>query len=275
MVSLTVYHLTNNPSFSILHRILYYSEWFGGKEVMRFVALMEYSNLIVLFFMFFYPLYSLFILELQYKLLKIPLLIIGLIPIFSTFSRSGYIIILIYLLSIALLYFYRKMNCNLFISFISFLSACCIFIFMYTGFSQELFSVLNELLSAREGSNDSRTFLITESIRVTIENSPIIGMGIKTTSSIGYPLGSHSTFVGFFYKAGIIGFILSLIIFTIIAIKLLISKGNLTHSIMKLSLLLMIPMFIVEDIDGSNWLIIFYFIFASILINKKNTHKNF
>lgn len=268
MFSLLIYIFPNLP-FTLFNRNLYYTEWFSNREVIRFVGFMEYPNLITMFFMFFYPLYILYILNFKNKPIKIFFILVGILPILTTFSRSGYLVILTYLLVISAIYMYRAWNKKLFIAFVSISVASIIYILIYTNFSKDIFFVLQELLYARQGSNDSRTYLITESIRVTLESSPLIGMGIKITSSIGYPLGSHSTFVGFFYKTGIFGLITGSIIFLIIITKILFSKGSLDNTIIKFSLLLMIPLFVIEDIDGSNWLIIVYFIFIAVFINSK------
>lgn len=270
MCSLLVYKVTNSPYISVLNKPLYYTEWFGDMKVIRFVGFMDYPNLIIMFFMFFYPLYILYIVDFRNKLLKVVLIIAGLLPILTTFSRSGYLIVLTYVIAIGVYYVYKTMNQKLFLSIAFITFSITLGIVGYTNFSKDILFLLQELLNAREGSNDSRSYLMMESIRVTLDSSPIVGMGIKVTSLIGYPLGSHSTFLGFFYRTGIVGFIVGTALFLIITLKILFSRGNLEKTSIKISLLLMPLLFFVEDIDGANWLIVFYFLLVALIVNHKS-----
>lgn len=271
LCSLLVYKVTNSSNINILNRSLYYTEWFGDVKVIRFVGFMDYPNLIVMFIMFFYPLYILFILDFRNKFLKLILIITGLLPILTTFSRSGYLIVFTYVVAISFYYVYKKMNRKLFLSVTFIAFSITIGIVGYTTFPKEISLMLHELLNAREGSNDSRSYLMMESIQVTLDNSPIVGMGIKVTSLIGYPLGSHSTFLGFFYRTGIIGFITGTVLFLIITTKIVFSRGNLEKTIMKISLLLIPLLLFVEDIDGANWLMVFYFLLVALIFNGKGS----
>lgn len=268
IMSLIISTLTHSQEFTILTGNLYYKEWFGSKEVMRFVAFMEYPNLIIMFFMFFYPLYLMHLFHYKHKPLKIFLTILGILPVLMTFSRSGYVVIFTFLIVAGIYFAYRKLSISLFIAIVSFTLSIALLTVVYTNFSEEVQIIMQELFSAREGSNDSRSFLMMESIKVALSNSPLIGMGVKVTSAIGYPLGSHSTFVGMFYKTGFVGLLMGCLLFLTIQLKLLFNKGDLAKATMKFSILLMLPLFIVEDIDGSNWLMVYYFLFVSLLLNQ-------
>lgn len=269
MSSLIVYSVTKSPNIRIGNRILYYNEWFNSMNVIRFVGFMEYTNLIILFFMFFYPFYILYVMHFRNKFLKVVLIIGGILPVITTFSRSGYLIVLTYLFVVGTYYVYKVMNKRLFFPIAFILLSIAIGLLGYTTFPKDISGVLQELLNAREGSNDSRTYLMKESMRVTLDTSPLIGMGVKVTSLIGYPLGSHSTFLGFFYRTGIIGFIVGSALFIFITIKMLFISGGPEKMVLKLSLLLMPFLFIVEDIDGANWLMVFYFLLVGITFNNK------
>lgn len=269
-VSIGMYYGIGIKDVTILGKVLYYSEWFNQMEVMRFVGLMDYTNLVIMFCMFFYPLFCWYVLENKGKFLRWFYILIGVMPIISTYSRSGYIVILIGILFFIVKYLSKQLNKNLFIFLALVVLSVMIAIFMYTDISKMIVMTMYELVHAREGSNDSRTFLMQESIKVALENSPIIGLGIKDRSVLGYPLGSHSTFVGFIYKTGIVGFIIGSLIFLVINLKLIFLKDMVYKTILKVSLLLMSILFVVEDIDGSNWLIVVYFIFVSILFNRND-----
>jgi hypothetical protein len=71
------------------------------------------------------------------------------------------------------------------------------------------FPLLEYFLSLREGSNDARSNIYLASIALTMENGPLFGLGLKPilpNLNIPYPLGSHSTYIGYFTKCGLIGF---------------------------------------------------------------------
>ena len=73
--------------------------------------------------------------------------------------------------------------------------------------------MLGQYASAREGSNATRGNIYSASIEKAFAESPLIGMGIKDLSPYDLiPYGSHSTYVGFFYKTGIIGLIIGTVL---------------------------------------------------------------
>lgn len=252
----------------MLNRELYYTEWFGNMQVIRFVGFMDYPNLIIMFFMFFYPLFLSYLKYFKNYILKILLMILGILPIIGSFSRSGYVIMLTYLLIVSIYFTYTKMNRNLFIAISFFSLSIFSLMIFYTNAYNEAVSIFQELLNARQGSNVSRIYLMVESIKITLVESPIIGMGVKVTSLIGYPLGSHSTYVGLFYRTGIAGVILVLPIFVIITVKILFTRVGIDKTVIKISILMMPLLFIFEDIDGTNWLMIMYFLLVATIFNK-------
>ncbi|WP_404427741.1 O-antigen ligase family protein [Ureibacillus chungkukjangi] len=266
MVSQGIYFVTGIREISISDKVLYYTEWFSGTEVVRFVGLMEYPNLIIMFCLFFYPLFCKHALGMERYWASRFLIVLGLLPIISTYSRSGYLVIVIGLAALLLFYLHKYLDYKKIVVIYTLSLATVITAFFYTDLSESFMTNLLELFSAREGSNDSRTFLMVESIRIPFENSPIIGMGIKDRSAIGYPLGSHSTFIGFMYKTGILGVLLGTIVFIIITLKIISAKENPFSKMLTIFMLIMPIVFLVEDIDGSNWLIVFYFIFVALLI---------
>lgn len=269
-ISIPIHSLTSFDEINIMTRTLYYNETFNQEVVTRFVGLMDYSNLIVMFCIFFYPLYFMHILSFKSKILQITLLIIGVLPIVSSYSRSGYLIIGTAIIIGIVYYFYKSINNSVFFFFFFLFSSILLTFIFVTEFHNILALEVKELFDAREGSNNSRQQIVAESINTAVRDSPIVGMGIKDNSSNGYPLGSHSTFIGFFYKTGIIGFILGTWIFIFINLKILLVKGNLDRKIISIFIFLMPLVFIVEDIDGANWLICIYFVYIALLLNDNN-----
>lgn len=263
------YVLTGEKNVNLIGNVLYYSEWFNQTEVVRFGGLMEYPNLIIMFFMFFYPLYCMHIISFKNNFVRVVLIGIGLLPIITTYSRSGYVVIAIGLLVYSLMFLYKNLNIRMFVFLFCIVGSLLTFTLAYTDVLENLFEVQDKLLNAREGSNDSRTFLMKESIRMALENSPLIGMGIKDRSIIGYPLGSHSTFVGFIYKTGFVGFIVGTLIFLVISLKMLLLKAPMKQMLLYVFILVFPLILVFEDLDGANWLIVFYFIFVGLFFNKK------
>lgn len=269
-VSMLVFSLTGLADVSILGRTLYYSETFNQEVVARFVGLMEYSNLIVMFCLFFYPLYFLHIRRQSSKWVQIVLLTLGVLPLVSSYSRSGYLVFGAAITVAAVYYGYHSVSRDVFF-FAAFFALAVVLVVFYTSDLHERIQLqVEELATAREGSNDSREIIVTESIDRTQKDSPIVGMGVKDTSSIGYPLGSHSTFLGFFYKTGTIGLLLGTAIFVLINAKILLLKPHRDRTLMGIFIFVMPFVFIVEDMDGANWLICLYFAWVAVLFNDRN-----
>ena len=107
-----------------------------------------------------------------------------------------------------------------------------------------------------------RLAIYQNSIMTTLERNILFGNGVKYFF-YDYPLGSHSSVIGSFYKTGIIGFILFLTLYiklTIISFKCF--KKNPVVSATILAVLLFM---IFEDIDGTNWLLIYFcFLYSGI-----------
>lgn len=269
-VSLLIFSVTAMGKVSVLTRTLYYTETFNGEVVTRFVGFMDYSNLIVLFCLFFYPLYFMYIRQFKSKTIQFLFLAIGIFPLISSYSRSGYLVFGAAVAIGIVYYAYKTVDRDVFY-FFSFLSLSVLLAFFFiTDANQMLVEKSNELMTARAGSNDSREIILAESIQITKKESFFIGMGIKDNSSTGYPLGSHSTIMGFFYKTGIFGVLLGTWLFMLINLKILFLKSAFNRKLMSIFLFLMPLIFFVEDLDGANWLICLYFVFVAILLNDKN-----
>lgn len=269
LVSVFLYHVAGLREVLILGRVLHYSEWFNDHEVFRFVSFMEYPNLIVMFFLFIYPLYYWHLKSYQNKFLRFLFVLIGILPIFSTYSRSGYLIIVAGIILFVFIHIFKKIERKKFIILTCTTLSILILLFVYSSVKDSIYLTIEELAQAREGSNESRSYLMLESIRVSFDNSPLIGMGIKNRSVLGYPLGSHSTYIGFIYKTGIVGFVIGIALFIVINIRILLLKISGSQQIVKISLILMTILLAVEDIDGANWLIVLYFTFVGLLLNNK------
>lgn len=268
LISLISYYILNIRELSIFGKSLYGIDWYGGVDVIRFVGLLEYPNLVALFFMIFYPL-AIFKYNTTSFLKKVLISTIFLIPVIYSRSRSGYILAIIAII-FCLLNDYlndikRRKYINIFFIMIVMIT---IFILVFGGV-EFLKEKLITMFNSREGSNNTRINIYIESIRVTLANSPIIGVAIK--NFIGdYPLGSHSTYIGVFYKTGLFGItIFILAVFNLVKnlIKHIKYKKFIYGIIFCFAVLII---GVVEDLDGSNWFLSVYFSIIGITMNINN-----
>ncbi|WP_203332304.1 O-antigen ligase family protein [Planococcus beigongshangi] len=268
-VSAILSSLTGLTRIRFMGSELYYSETFNGDVVVRFVSFMEYPNLVIMFCIFFYPFFYLQLRKFSSKIFQVTLMVAGVLPVVSTYSRSGYLVFFLIVALATVYLIYRFSSREIFLFLACAILAVAVLVFTYTNLTEVVILKLEELATARAGSNDSRQILIAESFSQAWDNSRWIGMGIKDASSIGYPLGSHSTLLGFFYKTGIVGFLLGCMLLIQINFKLLLLTGDLSRMLLRIAIIMMPFLFIVEDMDGSNWLIVIYFIFVGLLLNDK------
>jgi O-antigen ligase len=79
------------------------------------------------------------------------------------------------------------------------------------AFDPTLESTVQQAAEYRSGSTEERALSYRTGIEKTLAEDAVIGIGIKlmdesTMTTIGIPVGSHSTFVSLFVKGGIVGF---------------------------------------------------------------------
>lgn len=267
VISIIMYNFFNIKRVSILGVPLYGTEWFNSTPKLRFGGLVEYANLIVFFYLLFFPLAFNYVRKNISKSKTILFITLSLLPIVITLSRSGYIVVFL-LIGSYIMYILNKFGNRKFFIFLSGIGiALLILSVIYFDLSSKISEIIISLIESREGSNNTRMYLYRESIRVANEKLPLFGQGIKITSLTGYPLGSHSTFIGFYYKAGILGLAFGIPIFININYKLIMKKLNYNgHFFMRISLLLLSLMLFVEDLDGASWFIVIYFSIIGIIL---------
>lgn len=278
LLSIFMYNIMKVPGFSLLNKALFTLTWFDNSNSMRFTGLMEYANLIVMFYFLFYLFFLKYLHTCKLKVVyKIVLLILSGVTFLATLSRSGIILLGLALLITFIVYYVNKFKNNLFASLSLFILSLILFLSFYTEVPHYFVTNINELLNSRDGSTETRALILSDSFNIANDNSPLIGMGIKAISPYdGLPYGSHSTYVGAFYKTGYIGLILVFLVVICSNLKMVFQFSN--ASMLKKSLtifsILMTSLFFVEDIDGANWLIVFYFILNGIIQNRKNWRES-
>ncbi|MBD3108287.1 O-antigen ligase family protein [Bacillus sp. AGMB 02131] len=265
--------LIGMKEFMFFGNFLFFNSWFSGGEQHRFQAFLEYPNLIPLLFMIFLP----FTMN-NFKNNRVRIMgFIGLILIvvYASLSRSGLLAILAGIFLFLLIRFAAS-KAKLFIGLLALTSICLITINYLDSYLIDMFG---QYASAREGSNATRGNIYSTSIKKAFAESPLIGMGIKDLSPYDLiPFGSHSTYVGFFYKTGIIGFIIGTALVLCLNYKIYKQSKSIQSDRLTLfscMFLAMTFMLIFEDLDGSNWLLVFYFSVAGVVLNKRNwSHSN-
>ena len=265
----------NTPlnNIHIFGKTLVGEDWVNGQQTMRFYGFLDYSNLVVFMVLMLFP----FAIDFfkRNRIMVIVLSIACLFIIYITDSRSGALLFLLLLL----IYFivcrndrnieFLKKN-----KFLIFITLTLIFIFVIAIFHNHIYTYYLKIMQMRTGSNSMRSFIYTSSINRMLSESPIIGIGIKDyLPNFGYPYGSHSTYLGVFYKAGIIGGIIYMASMVILFIRVIkIQCNNIIDILKKISIILILLLMCLEDIDGANWNIYFaYFIFGLFLSKQEQT----
>lgn len=234
----------------------------------RFDGWFEYSTLNVPFAIMHSTFASFFVWRRTHnKLLVILCYMLQWIPLYYTYSRSGYVLVALqmvgYIFYFLLMAFKKRKVIK---KGISLIFICLIPVLPIFGYV--IFKAFNMLIGLREGSNISRMYIYTETIDKFIEN-PLIGNGIKSYTAIGYPLGSHCMYLGFLYRVGIIG--AGIILFGIAVTIKKIWECRKIDDFMWVSsfvnVLFMLAFAIFEDLDGEYWLLCMFFFYLGILQN--------
>ncbi|MBR3891587.1 MAG: O-antigen ligase family protein [Bacilli bacterium] len=246
------------PEFYLFNRPLYGIEYANGGLKYRFIGFMEYSNLIVTFTMIntYFALFAC-----KKNTYKIALVILGFLPIFLEKSRFG---ILAYLILIFMLYFlgieYKRERIYFLL-----LGAPMIIVLAMSMID------INLIINYRPGSNRDRFDIYYYSIKSVVDGNifnMFMGKGVKAYHTY-YPMGSHSTYLGFFYKMGITG-IVNAIFLVISCLKYILSKRNYV-GVVFLSVLFVF--FALEDMDGANWLLCVIAAFVAIAGQQNEENK--
>ena len=254
LLTIYLYYFKSYNEYVLFGKPLFGITSIAGQQTTRFFALNDYSNMNLIFIM------EMFVLSVPYInskgfISKLSILLITFISVVLLHSRSGFV-----LYGISVLWF---LICNVpkryrrAVNILLIIIALAILVL----FSKQIWSIfINKIIFGNISSNNFRITLITASYKEALDQSPIWGMGIKEYYSEGYPLGSHSTYVGFFYKTGIIGVILGLYIFFKANFDMLNNASRSIHfKPIVMFLLSFIVLFAIEDVDGTNWSIIIYF----------------
>lgn len=142
--------------------------------------------------------------------------------------------------------------------------------------SSLLWGQITDMFMSRTGSNSMRMQIYQHSIQLMLEKSPIIGMGIKDLyGGTMYPYGSHSSYLGYFYKTGLIGGIAYIFSFIILMHQYMKwHKKSIIQYMLIVSLVSGLIWMILEDLDGTNWSICMFYILLGIINSLYKGKKN-
>ena len=248
---------------SLFSRSISETDWLTDVKTVRFIGYLEYPNLVVILYLMLFPLALWYVSEHYNVLFRLFFVLICSMPVIQSHSRMGLIIVIV--CSIIAIFSVLNISKNnwTFIVLISFIMGLLVVAVYY----RELQNYIIGILSSREGSTNMRAAIYSESIAKTLRNSPIIGSGIKV-DFMGYPLGSHSTYIGIFYKVGILGSALAVLVLINFLFMIIPALWKQQYWMVSLSCLIALGLFLTfEDIDGSDWSLIIFWIISGLSIN--------
>lgn len=268
-----IYKTSHLTSFTVgpLHYYLSRADYLETGRTTRFVGLMENVVGVTHLFCLAFPISLLSVKKIKSIILKAIYCIICYIPVIECHSRIGIIVggIMTLFGIIFLLYDQKTIKRWQIVCVICMSLA---FLLFYTILSyRDFISEFLELANSRTGSNSTRMAIYSESIAMTVKESILIGIGVKYMRG-HYPYGSHSTYIGVFYKTGIIGsFFFVSALFALL--KKLIQKAKSNRSMILIILMdiLYFAILVLTDLDGSNWYIVTRFILWALLIYQCNS----
>lgn len=246
---------------SFMGRSLYRDDWLNGVRTLRFRGFLEFDTLVPIFILIVGPWAFNYVYKMKPKIYSFLFLTSFFIPVYFSNSRMG-IVVISFIIFVTMFVIIESKKIRYSLIIITMLG----FVFFVIVNYDMLIHFLEELFYSRSGSNSTRFRIYSTSIDLTLNESPIIGMGIKYFLG-DYPLGSHSSYIGFFYKTGLLGtFIVSVFIITSLlrCIRLILSglTSEKVHGIFMFGIFLCM---ITLDIDGANWLMIAFGINLSII----------
>lgn len=137
-------------------------------------------------------------------------------------------------------------------------------------FYRQIINELYSLFNSRVGSNRARFALYKETIDTVTQESILFGIGIKEiSSSTALPLGSHSTYLGLFFKSGIFGS--ALFLTGLISVVTMLIRNKRKSLYFAEIILMILPYFVFmisADIDGTDWVIVGVFSAWGLYSNK-------
>lgn len=267
-VILLSYYVVGPSLPRIFGRAVSSVDYLSSGATTRLNAFMEYPTLVAVFVLIVYGSAVYWVNQKWGFIGVVALSAIGVLSIRAAASRAG-IFAVIPLVATGVLYsaYSSSQKVRHYFIALGVLSALGVLIAV-AFFGHSIARTVYEIINSRLGSTSGRLYIYSESISMTLSDSPIIGMGVKYTSSLSNdaPFGSHSTWVGFFYKTGFIGLALYIILFyRIFQMQLRRAASKNSYEVfLAISLTILYCYFFVEDLDATAWTcVLFFSLFAA------------
>lgn len=262
--------LTPFSNIEILGRSLRGFDIVNEVETTRFVGFMEYSNLVVFFVLMMYPAAME---QLRgHAFLSIVLSVVTYVAVLQSNSRTGMVMVPVLIVMYYLSVLYERQVLRIPVRWLV-LGGLCLVVVVGVLFHGQILLIAERVYSMRSGSNNSRMTIYTETVE-RIKASPVLGCGIKDAipeTGYEYYYGSHSSYLGAFYKAGIVGGAAYLASIAVLMVRFLqrsvtavgrgvdsegsAAQGRVLVVSYIISFLLVLALMILEDLDGADWLI--------------------
>jgi len=266
-----VFRLTKGTfNLTILGRDLVVLDWVNGIEDNRFIGFLDYANLVVFQVLFFYPLAMIYLQRRRVCSLIMTAMLF--LAVEDTNSRTGLILMALLILAYVILelqksvfnlYKRRRIQTWIFAGLLVVIGAVACY--------DMILVIVDKIMGIRTGSNVMRLHIYSESIKKMWEESPLIGIGIKDMLDFGeqkYPLGSHSTYIGMFYKIGVLGGTVYMFSLIAVAVAILKSRDKDRHQLMlKVCIVASLALMALEDIDGANWCVCYFYSLLALARN--------
>lgn len=243
-----------------------------GEDTTRFIAYLDYPNMIVFMYLYCYAFAVDYLSRRINKFFLLGIEVLYILPMAAARSRTG-VVCGLGMLTVSILLTPNDMITAIYLKYkrkIWTYGAICV-VLCGIVLWKELMAVLEQFLSYRAGSTATRSIIYGASLEKMLTESPIWGCGIKgIIPEVGLPYGSPSTYLGMFYKTGILGGSLYLVA-TVIAVFRIIRRQEYTKLdiLLSFAFLALFAFAMLEDIDGANWnAVMFMSLFALCFKNK-------
>lgn len=254
---------------------LYIDDWFNGVHTYRLQAFLEYSNLIAMMFFLSFPLaYHYFKSKTEIIWQLVLAAILFFLPVYNSNSRLGIVLGGFMVLWVIYENFEKK---SLDISRLvksayerikdiyvknrrqgAIMAAVIGGVILLTVIlnTPKAWDLVMDFVNGRSGSSNTRFLIYRTSILKAIDDNFLIGSGIKVMMG-DYPLGSHSSYVGFFYKTGLLG-LGAILVALFRIIKAVFLKHFRKNKMFLLGVGAILLAMALEDIDGADWLLVLF-----------------
>lgn len=262
-----------HPSIAGLE--LYIDDWLNGIHTYRLQAFLEYSNLISMMFFLSFPLAYQYLKKMT-KIMWQQVLVVTVffLPVYNSNSRQGIVLGAVMVLWIIYENFEKESQevSRIIKSTYERLKniyeknkrqgaivagTVAVIVLLVVIFNiPKAWDFVMDFVNGRSDSSNTRFLIYRTSILKAIDDNFLIGSGIKVMMG-EYPLGSHSSYIGFFYKTGLLGLV-SIMIAMFNMIKAILLKHFNKNMIILLGVGAIFLAMALEDIDGADWLLVLF-----------------